>query len=101
MFLTTIRIRRARPRTLDKHLTTAQLRDLRKGNGRPDVVEVMAHGQTVALATAPNGKGGLTFLWEHDAIDGSTTALIRNAVALMADAKAAGLCERVESPEAA
>jgi hypothetical protein len=88
MFLTTVRIRRARVKTLREL-------GLSSPEGFGDLVEVLAHGQVVAVATAPNGKGGMTILWEHNDV-AVPAALIRSAVTLMANAKKGGLTERAD-----
>lgn len=86
MFITTVRIRRARVKTL-------RTLGISKPEGVEDLVEVLAHGQLVAVATAPNGRGGMTFLWEHDDVAVPAT-LIKAAVKVSADVEKAGLNER-------
>lgn len=99
MFITTIRLRRARPATLDSKLSTKQLQQLRKAEQRPNIVEVMAHGQVVALVHVSD-DAGLATLWVHRDVEKayehherpeSLQLLVKASLALMGAAADAGI----------
>lgn len=98
MFLTTVRVRRPKKATLDKYLKTRQLKTI----ATDDIVEVMAHGETVALVdlTALGNviaEKKAAILWRHDAVKNDPMAVLQaveGAVVLMQAAKDGGMCER-------
>lgn len=92
MFLTTVRVRRARATTLDHALSGRAFTDARASK---TVVEVLCHGQAVALVELADGR----VLWEHPAINGKLNdatfvTLARRSQALMECVKSAGLTAR-------
>lgn len=102
MFITTIRVRRARRARLDAVLTAKQLQDYRDAT----LVEVMAHGQTVAVVdvghVAKDGSTGI--LWRHDAVKDDPQAIaqaVYGALVLMEAAHEGGLTATPEAPERA
>lgn len=64
MFLTTIRVRRARRKTLAELLTARQLQSARDYD--VELVEVLAHGQVVAIVAMEGDPA--TTLWRHPAL---------------------------------
>lgn len=93
MFLTTVRIRRARKTNLDALLTDEQ----RKDRQNRDLVEVMAHSFVVAIIDVANARaedGTDAVLWAHASVaedPQSVLQAVRGAVALMQAAEAGGL----------
>lgn len=90
MFLTTVRVRRARRKTLQSLDVDVP--------AKADVSEVLVHGQVVAVVDLTPRTGRT--LWQHPDLKGtaqsSVDRLARNAAALSAVAKECGLCETVE-----
>lgn len=96
MYLTTVRIRRARARKLPPSLGPVERDRLAKIAREGDVIEVMAHGQTIALVTPTEG-GGLQYLWEHPGVDASTAALVKAYVKVMGQVQGTALVQVAEA----
>lgn len=96
MFLTTVRIRRARRDTLERTLTSKQLVAL----AGHDLAEVMAHGTVVAIVE-PGLPGESAVHWRHPDLGTTQTRLVRlvaAAVDLIADVQGV---EAIFAPKAA
>jgi hypothetical protein len=101
VFLTTIRVRRARRTSLDERITNTE--QLAAARGR-DCVEVLAHGQVVAIASLTSDGGAvLGWEWTHPELGQKTTLLgpvVKAALPLMDAVRIMGMAARPEAVEA-
>jgi hypothetical protein len=104
MYLSQVRVHRARRREVDVVLSTAALAALpRDEQRRLDLLAVHVGGQLVALIDPGREAQSPTVIWQHPELSipaAETVLLIKQAVVLMDGARSAGLVSAIGEPEA-